>query len=410
MSDLNTQNVQDTEKEKLAARQLMVDNVVSAFRTGGLDSTGKQYTITDALAVPDSTMIIKEAITTLIQDSVEPNLIGHLLVDHMYMPDAFDSLKIHTIGALGEVDFFVPEAGEYPEISYAAGQGSVLHANIGKFGAKIKFTEEMIKRSQWNVMGMWVEKVVKAMARFKEDLIFKMILEQGTVVFDNVDTQSATIGRTLGRNIKGVGNGSMTASDLIDMYSHLLEQGYTGNVLLVHPLHWAMFAKDPIIREAGVARGDITQWLQSQVSPANPYKYLAGQTLPRPYRRTINEAEAEQVLQTTPNVAQFSPLSGLTVIPSPRVPYDKATKTASVIMLDSNNTGALITAETLQLDEWDEKTNDVSVVRVKERYGMVAYDDGKAIAIARNISLEPNEFFYNPQHMLTNVPDIVRKD
>lgn len=401
-------------EDKQATVLAIADNIQTAFRTGGYDTSGERLTISDALATPDSHLAIQKVVTELVQESVEPNLIGHLLLEQMFTTDrGQQQVTIRTLGALGGYDFTIAEEGEYPEIGLGKGQQNVIQAQYGKYGAKLKISEEMLASSQWNLIDHWIRKTVAALARFKEEKIFAMLDEMGEVVFDNANPAAAAIGRTLGRDIHGQGNGSMTTGDLIDMYSHLLKQGYSPNVILVHPLHWAMFAKDPIIREAGLARGDISQWLASQVSPVNPYKYIAGwQATSRAANgdaQRLTAAESNQLLQTTPQIPSYSPLSGLTVIPSPYVPYDEDTNTASIIMIDTRNTGVLITNEPLSIDGWDEKANDLKVIKLREKYALALYDQGRAVAIARNISLEPNEIFNNPQITIDNLPVISRK-
>lgn len=400
--------------EKRAEVLEIADNIQSAFKTGGLDKAGELLSISDALSFPDSHIAFQHVITEIVQDSIEPNLIGHMLLDQMFTSErGYNQVTIRTLGALGGLDLDIAEEGEYPEVSVGRGQSNVIHANYEKTGLKIKISEEMIQGSQWNLIEHWINKAVAALARWKERKIFNLLDRTGTVVFDNANPGPAVIGRTLGRDITGTGNGSMTHSDLIDMYSYLLTKGYVPNVILVHPMHWAMFAKDPIIREAGLVKGDISQWLSSQVSPVNPYKYIGDWTKAHRAgngdRPNLTAEETNQLIQTKPTIPSFSPLSGLTVIPTPYVPYDEAAKTASIIMLDTRNTGTLITNEPLTLDGWDEKGNDIRVIKLKEKYALALYDQGAAVAIARNISLEPNEFFQNPQQLLTDVPVIARK-
>ena len=392
----------------------IADNIQTAFKTGGFDLSGERISIQDALAYPDSHLAIQKVVTELVQDSIEPNLIGHMLLEQMFTTDRGQrQVTIRTLGALGGYDFTIPEEGEYPEIGLGRGQQNVIQANYGKYGAKLKISEEMLAGSQWNLIDHWIRKTVSALARKKKKKIFTIIDEQGETVFDNANPSSAVIGRTLGRDIYGQGNGSMTTGDLIDMYSHLLMQGYVPNVILVHPLHWAMFAKDPIIREAGLARGDISQWLASQVSPVNPYKYISEWTsasrAANGDAQRLTKEESNQLLQTKPTLPSYSPLSGLTVIPSPYVPYDETTNTASIIMLDTRNTGVFITNEPLTIDGWDEKANDLKVIKLREKYALALYDQGRAVAIARNVSLEPNEIFNNPQITIENLPVISRK-
>ena len=402
-------------EDKQAIVSEISDNLRTAFATGGLDVKGNPYTISDALSTPDSHLAVQRVVTEIIQEAVEPTLIGHLLLDNMYTTERGTSqVTIRTLGSLGGVDFEIAEEGEYPEVGLNRGQQNTLQAQYGKYGAKIKISEEMIQSSQWNLIDQWIRKTVQALARYKEAKIFNMLKEYGSTVFDNTDPANAAIGRTLGRDIHGQGNGSMTTGDLVDMYSHLLMQGYRPNVILVHPLHWAMFAKDPIIREAGLARGDISQWLNSQVTPLNPYKYITGWTgatkAAHGDSQRLTKEEQNLLNREAPTMPGYAgPLNGLTLLVSEYVPYDEATNTADIIMMDTRNTGVLITNEPLVIDNWDEKANDMKVFKLREKYALAMYEQGRAVAIAKNISLEPNEIFNNPQIVIDNLPVISRK-
>ncbi len=393
------------------------DNLRTAFKTGGLDKKGNPYSISDALSTPDSHLAVQRVVTEIIQESREPTLIGHLLIDQMYTTDRGTSqITIRTLGSLAGVDFSVSEEGEYPEIGLNRSQQNTLNAVYGKYGAKVKISEEMLQSSQWNLIDQWIRKTVAGLARYKEAKIFNMLSTYGTVIFDNANPTDpkVKIGRTLGRDIHGQGNGSMTTGDLIDMYSHLMSEGYTPNVILVHPLHWAMFAKDPIIREAGLARGDISQWITSQVSPLNPYQYLNAWN--DPFKAATGDTprvtaeEANLLNRAAPTIPSYAgPLTGLTLLVSEFVPFDEVTNTATIMMIDTRNTGVLITNEPLSIEDWDEKANDMKVFKLREKYALAAYEQGRAIAIAKNISLEPNEIFNNPQIVIDNLPVIERK-
>lgn len=412
-------SVSDEQKEeaknKVEELVMLRDNVNTALHTGGHDNEGEVVSLRDALAFPDSHLAFQHVITEIVQETKEPTLVGDLLLDTIYTSDrGHNQVTLRTIGALGELDIEVAEEGEYKEVVFGRGQGSLLHVNYKKFGLKLKITEEMILGSQWGIIELWVRKVVQLFKREREKRIFSLLAERGHPIFDNVNPNNSELGRTLGRDIQGIGNASITLPDLLDMYGYLLSKGYTANVMLVHPMHWAMFAKDPVIREAGLVKGDISQWLNSQVSKVNPFKYIGdyvnNQRLGNGTGPDLTQEEANQLLQTKPEMPSFSPLSGLTVLPSPYVPYNREDKTASIIMLDSTSTGAIVINQPITLDTWDNKENDVKVIKIKERYGLIEYDEGRAIAVAHNISLNPNEIFQNPHTVLTDLPVINRKD
>lgn len=391
-----------------------IENVYSAFRTGGYDAKGQFLEIKDALSTQDSHLAFARAITEIVQETIEPNLIGTYLLNQIYTTDrGTTQVTIRTLGPLGAVNLDIAEDGEYPEVGVGRNQSSLVTANYTKCGLKVKITEEMIQASQWNMIEYWIKEATKALARWKETKIFNLLTSVGNLVFDNANPSAAEIGRTLGRDINGVGNGSMTHSDLIDLYSSLLTKGYLPNVILVHPLHWAMFAKDPIIREAGLVKGDIREWLTSQISPVNPYAKIKPWTqatrLGNFWSEELNLSETALLANSKPVIPSYSPLSGITVIPSHYMTIDTTANTASIIMLDTNNAGAVIINEEITLDSWDEKERDLKVIKLREKYAIVLFDNGRAVAVARNISLEPNETFTNPQVILENLAPISRK-
>jgi len=390
---------------------VMVDSVKSALKTGGLDQFKQKMKISDAMAYPDSHLVFEKAIQEIVQEVIEPDLIGHMLVNVVNdLGGTANQIQIRTIGPLADFDFYVPEGGEFKEIGAGNAQTEILTATYGKYGVKVKFTQEMLEGSQWNLMSLWLRQAAAALARNRDKAIIDMLFNKGRVIFDNADPDSAEIGLTTGRDIAGVGNGSMTVNDLIDMYSRLLESGYTPNVVLVHPLAWAMFAKDPIMRESGMIRGNITQWLNRQVSPVNPYTALPNYQLNRPFDRyELDNKELEEVLKTTPDIPSYSPLTGLTVIPTALLPYDAVNRTATVMMMDTRNTGTLIFREYMTAEGWDEPQRDIKAVKLRERWALEIHDEGRAIVVARNISLDSNELFVNPQAVITNLAPINQK-
>lgn len=378
---------------------------IKSLLASGVDSHGNTMKVSDALTVPNHS-VVKRAIEEVIIAPIQPRLVGSLLVDVTYVDVPGKTLTIKTLGALDEFDFSVAEEGEYQEISASKGTASTIEFRFAKYGCKFKISEELLEHSTWDLVAYQIQQVAHAFARYRDKQIMKMIASRGIVVFDNLNPDESRIGRTLGRNMTGAGNGSLTQEDLIDMYAVVMGNGYTPNIILCHPLHWAMFAKDPILRESGILKGDISKWMNSMFNPVNPHKQLPG-VLGLP--RDIGTEQAALVTDTKPSLPSYSPLSGLTILTSPLVNFDPVTKTADVYMLDTNNTGILAFSELLNLKDWVEERNDLHVIKFREKWDLQVKDNGKAIAIARNISLEPNEMFVNPQVVMDNVVPIRRK-
>lgn len=387
-----------------------VDNFRSIMRTGH-DANGISMSFQDALALPNFPRVFKRIVTELIVDEVEPILVGARLLDRIQWTHSA-SANFHTFGALGNEDLDIAEGQEYPEFSLTHGGGQVS-ANIGKSGLAIKVTEEMIKYSQWDVVAHHIRRGANALARHKERKIFNMLNASGVVVFDNANPAQSEIGRTSGRGLDGAGNGSFTADDMFEMYAYLLAAGFQPDTILCHPLAWATFAKDPVLREHALGNSGLSNWFNTmpsaQLAPTLPQAWkaanrLAGET---PFNASPDERVGTQ--QSTFSLPSYFPGAGMRIIPTPHVPFNSEAKTTSIIMLDSRQTGALIVGEELNMDEWVDKSVDITKIKLRERYGLAVYNQGQGIAIAKNVSIEPNEIVLPPQATVSTLPKITRK-
>ena len=61
------------------------------------------------------------------------------------------------------------------------------------------------------------------------------------------------------------------------------------------------------------------------------------------------------------------------------------------------------------MDEWVDKSVDITKIKLRERYGLAVYNQGQGIAIAKNVSIEPNEIVLPPQATVSTLPKITRK-
>ena len=392
---------------KVADAQKPVLNDIKSLLLHGVDTQGNFMKVSDALNLPNSGTVFRRAIEELVLSPIQPNLIGSQLVRTTFVDSVGRSIAVRTLGAVDMFDFSVAEEGEYPEISASTGSSSMIELKFAKYGCKFKISDELLEYSTWDLISYQIQQVVYAMARYRDKKIFEMLADRGMPIFDNFKPNDSVVGRTGGRDITGAGNGSMTHEDLFDMYAAIVANGYTPKIVLCHPLHWAMFAKDPILRESGVMKGDISQWLNSTLNPVNPYQktgQIPGIT------QQYDGQTAELLDESKPTLPSYSPLSGLTVLTSPLVHFNRETRTGDVIMLDPDNSGILAISEPLNMDEWEEKRNDLKVIKFREKWALEVVDAGRAIAVAKNISFSPNEIFVNPQIVMDNVAPIKRKD
>ena len=75
------------------------------------------------------------------------------------------------------------------------------------------------------------------------------------------------------------------------------------------------------------------------------------------------------------------------VMLSPFIPLDKKNKRFDMYVVDRNNIGVLLVKEDLTTEEFREPARDIRNLKIKERYGIGILNEGKAVAVAKNISM-----------------------
>src|SRR5690606_34278091 len=105
--------------------------------------------------------------------------------------------------------------------------------------------------SQWDVIGILLRKAGQAMARHKEEKIFREFVKHGWPVFDNSLPNPEA--KTTGKDFDGNLNGTMSTEDFVDLIIGLMAHGYIATDVLMHPLVWSLFAKNEFIDSLSVA-------------------------------------------------------------------------------------------------------------------------------------------------------------
>lgn len=370
-----------------AALQDKYENAYKIWMNNGFENPADQYDPTkkdqkiaygdlcDALATPDASILIPKVISNVVKEAIEPLLVGTSLMQTIRF-SAGQQITFPAAGAFTAED--IPEGGEYPERKLEV--AGTVTAFIGKSGVKVRITDEMLRYSQYDVMSMHIRAAGRALARHKETKIFNMINNEGVTVFDNNVANKQTSGRDSG----GAGNGTITLDDLLVMYSKIVERGFIPNALLMSPLGWLVFARDPILRAFGFANGGpIFTPLQGEPGLARSW-YQAG----------INvgpSAAAPYAASTYANVPNLFP-APLRIIVSPFVSYTAAAGATAaktnMIMCDTNELGIIVIDEDITTEEWDDPNRDIRTIKFRERYGLGILNEGKAIAVAKNINIK----------------------
>jgi hypothetical protein len=389
---------------------MKIEDIRKLVHNGGLDPEHDvHFKLKDAIATPDATEMLKRTYTEIIQDVVQMELVGTKLIKVMkHDADIGESVTFRYFGAGNIPNVTRGEGGEYPKFSLASGQVSTIKAQFGQFGLVVDITSEEIEKSQWDVIRSHITEAGRALGRAKEHAIFQLFESQGVVVFDNVVTNPSVKGKCSGYDRWAVANGSITQEDLFDMYSQGLANGYNPNVILMHPLAFPIFQKDPILRNAGYNLYNPREYINSQLNPTNSYKNGTVDTWRNQQRAANGKAgrlEGKDIPLTSTgfsSLPSYSPLSGMNIVLSHFVPFDDVNQTTSVIMLDTNASGVLNIRSPLSVDSWDEMSREITSVRIKESYSLDVLDGGLGILVAKNVPLVPNEMFYNPQVVIND--------
>ena len=121
-------------------------------------------------------------------------------------------------------------------------------------------------------------------------------------------------------------------------------------------------------------------------------------------------------LGATFNIAPSYLPTPLEVVVSQYVPYAYGARTgtqnetagvsvSNVIMVDSDNCGLIGNSMPVTMDKWSDPERDIENIKLKESWGLGILEQGKSIAVARNISNARNYNFENSNSQtLSEIP------
>lgn len=366
----------------------------------GLDPvSSKRVHLEDALSTTNAPMLMPKVISNVVREAQEPLLVGTSLLQRINYSYGQTITIPSTVGAMVAAD--IAEGQEYPERDLNMG-GATVTATIGKSGLAVKITEEMIRYSQFDVIGMHLRGAGRALARHKEQKIFNMIRSMGVVVFDNVNPSVSVKGVTTGRNLAGAGNGSVTADDVFDCWAQVMQQGFVPNTLLMHPLTWSMFVKDATLRHfvlmsgagtffanwSGNAGGSSLGETQGGLGFSGGQNFVPGGNVAGLTPTALSAMNPQQ--NSAPVLPGYFG-SNFQIIVSPYVPFDPRRLLTDIYMFDRNELGALIVDEELTTEEFDDPRVDIKKIKLRERYALAILNEGQAIGVMKNVKVVPNE-------------------
>lgn len=375
-------------------------NLKSVLVNNGLTLDGTRMKLKDALSVPNAPVLFPKVISNIVREAAEPLLVGTSLLQRINYKYG-QTITFGATGAMHAAD--IPEGGEYPTRSLTGGGGTVT-ATIGKSGLAVQINEEVIRYSQYDVLGIHLRAAGRALARWKEQKIFNMISHLGVKIFDNVTPTASIRGVTTGRDMSGAGNGSVVVDDIFDAFGQVILQGFMPDTLLLHPLCWTIWMKDPYLRAFALAAGRGPWFGTSTGNALNKTPWEAASqggmgistgrnTIPGDNTAGLAATELEsysQTLTSAPTVPSLFPFP-LRVIVSPMIPYDPRRLLTDIYVCDSAEIGYLIVDEDVTTEAFNDPSVDIQKVKIRERYALAMASEGHGVGVIKNVHLKPNE-------------------
>lgn len=389
--------------------QKELERMAVILTTSGFDPVeNKKISMKDALDIPNAAFLIPRVLTTFVQEGIEPMLIGTSLLQRVdYVPGMqtiFPAIDVLTAREVGD-------GSALPIFNINVGGAQTFGITVKRHGLALKVSERFVEQSTYPWIQYWMRLAGNALARHKEEYIFNFITGLGTVIFDNnpaARTSGAAVqpvkGITTGRNIKGQFNGSMTADDVYDMYAQVLVQGFIPDTMLIHPMSWLQWVKDPVLREFAIQAGGgsfFAQFTGDPASKANPFfnygnmglgqgqtgQYTQGQLTGG---QTSTVAGLPQNQKSGPVLPNYLGLP-FRILISPFMRFDPENRVVDTLLFNSQNLGALVVDQDPHVNSWDDPMYDLRNIGIEETYGLAILNEGQAIGVAKNVKLRPNE-------------------
>jgi len=357
-----------------------LDVMEKMFRNMAGDYSKGKATIQEAIMTTDVVSLIPKVIEGKLREAAEGDYLGTQFFTTIKVDGG--AAAVYVIPIVGEiVAFEVGEGQRYNENNPEFGtlENKTLEIRTKKIGVKVSITEEAINDSSWDILGLNVRKMGRAMARYKEELIFNNFTKEGHVVFDNNLRAAMPMAGTTGYGQDGTFNDTLSCEDFLDLSLAMIGNGFNPTDAIMHPLTWVVFARNAMIGN-GLSYGAFGG------GSVHPNGGIQG--TPAAFGLANNNSQQKYIM--SPEQVQNRLPMPMTVNFSPRVHFDKNAKRFDMYVLDRSEVGIIAQREALSTDNWTDPEKDIRSLKCKERYGIGILNNGRAITVARNIAVAPS--------------------
>lgn len=356
-------NVKQAKSEGKAPKitEASLDIIEKSARNLSGDYTKGAVSISEAITSTDAVKLIPKIIEGKLREAAEPEYLGSKFFQKVRV-DGGNS-AVYVIPVIGEVVATeVGEAGKYNEslAERTTLENSTLEIRVKKIGVKISITEEAISDSSWDILGINVRKMGRAMARYKEEMCFNNFSHHGHTVFDNALRHIDPALGTTGLGKEGAYNNTFSVEDFLDLTLALMGNGFNPTDVIMHPLVWVVFARNSMIGN-GLTFGAL--------GGNNVHPNGGIQGTPAAFGMA-NNGSGQKMIMKPEQVQNRLPVP-MAVNFSPFVKFDKVNKLFDMYCLDSSEVGVIAQREELSTDNWTDPERDIRNLKCKERYGRI---------------------------------------
>lgn len=359
-------------QKTLDLTEKMIRNIYGDYSKGSA-------TIREALMSTDTVRLIPKVIEGQLREAAEPEYLASKFMNVIHVEG--NNSAVYVVPVVGEIFASeVTEGGRYNEqnLDFNTVENGQLEIRVKKYGLKVTISEEAIQDSSWDIYGINVRKMGRAMARLKEENCFNAFSNHGHILFDNDKREQFPEAGTAGRDADGSYNDTLSVEDFLDLVLALMGNNRVPTDIIMHPLTWVIFARNSMIGNGltfGAFGGNqVHPWGATQGTPG-----FAG----------LSSEEGPQKLIMRPDQVQNRLPVPLAINFSPFVRFDKLKKRFDMYCIDRSEVGVIVEREGLSTDDWNDPERDMRMLKVKERYGVGILDNGKGITVARNIAVAP---------------------
>lgn len=357
-------------QKTLDLTEKMIRNIYGDYSKGSA-------TIREALMSTDTVRLIPKVIEGQLREAAEPEYLASKFMNVIHVEG--NNSAVYVVPVVGEIFASeVTEGGRYNEqnLDFNTVENGQLEIRVKKYGLKVTISEEAIQDSSWDIYGINVRKMGRAMARLKEENCFNAFSNHGHILFDNDKREQFPEAGTTGRDADGSYNDTLSVEDFLDLVLALMGNNRVPTDIIMHPLTWVIFARNSMIGNGltfGAFGGNqVHPWGATQGTPG-----FAG----------LSSEEGPQKLIMRPDQVQNRLPVPLAINFSPFVRFDKLKKRFDMYCIDRSEVGVIVEREGLSTDDWNDPERDMRMLKVKERYGVGILDNGKGITVARNIAV-----------------------